>query len=143
MFNKINISSQRQKLIVYVILTLAALAVFRQVHQYSFINFDDIGYVTQYSNIQSGITQRISLGFQYKICRLMESARLALLYVRLSALWFECRRLSCDQSYSAYSQHIIALLAFQPHDRSHLAKRLCRGALRASPASCGIGCLDF
>ena len=56
MFNKINISSQRQKLIVYVILTLAALAVYRQVHQYSFINFDDIGYVTQYSNIQSGIT---------------------------------------------------------------------------------------
>jgi len=59
MFNKINISSpssQRKILIVYVILTLATLAVFRQVYQYSFINFDDIGYVTQYSNIQSGIT---------------------------------------------------------------------------------------
>jgi tetratricopeptide (TPR) repeat protein len=56
MFNKINISSQRKILIVYVILTLATLVVFRQVYQYSFINFDDIGYVTQYSNIQSGIT---------------------------------------------------------------------------------------
>ncbi|MGP8014648.1 MAG: hypothetical protein ACLPP9_09670, partial [Smithella sp.] len=56
MFNKINISSKRQILIIYVVLTLATLAVFRQVHQYSFINFDDIGYVTQYSNIQSGIT---------------------------------------------------------------------------------------
>ncbi|MGD0168398.1 MAG: tetratricopeptide repeat protein [Smithella sp.] len=59
MFNKINTSSpgsQRQILIVYVILTLAALAVFWQVHQYGFINFDDIGYVTQYSYIQSGIT---------------------------------------------------------------------------------------
>jgi len=59
MFNKINISSpspQKQKLIVYVILTWATLAVFWQVPQYSFINFDDIGYVTQYSNIQSGTT---------------------------------------------------------------------------------------
>jgi len=56
MFNKINNSSQRKILIVYVILTLATLVVFRQVYQYSFINFDDIGYVTQYSNIQSGIT---------------------------------------------------------------------------------------
>ena len=63
MFNKININSQRQKLIVYVILTLAALAVYRQVHQYSFINFDDIGYVTQYSNIQSGITNGFPWAF--------------------------------------------------------------------------------
>src|SRR5208283_1757350 len=66
MFNKINISSpssQRKILIVYVILTLATLAVFRQVYQYSFINFDDIGYVTQYSNIQSGITNGLRWAF--------------------------------------------------------------------------------
>ena len=41
------------------------------------------------------------------------------------------------------SQHIIALLAFLPHDRSPLEERLCRGALRASSAARGIGCLDI
>ena len=56
MLNKINISPDRQKLIVYLFLTVVTLAVFWQVNQYDFINFDDSVYVTQNSHIQSGIT---------------------------------------------------------------------------------------
>jgi tetratricopeptide (TPR) repeat protein len=56
MLNKINIRHDRQKLIVYVFLTLVTLAVFCQVTQYEFVNFDDQMYVTQNSHIQSGIT---------------------------------------------------------------------------------------
>jgi protein O-mannosyl-transferase len=56
MLNKINISPDRQKLIVYLALTIVTLAVFWQVNQYNFINFDDPGYVTENSHIQSGIT---------------------------------------------------------------------------------------
>jgi hypothetical protein len=56
MLNKINISPQRQILIVYIVLTVVTLAVFWQVNQYDFINFDDDVYVTQNSHIQSGIT---------------------------------------------------------------------------------------
>ena len=56
MLNKLNISPQKQILIVYIVLTLATLAVFWQVNQYDFVNFDDIVYVTQNSHIQSGIT---------------------------------------------------------------------------------------
>ena len=56
MLNKINISPDRQKLIVYLVLTVVTLAVFWQVNQYDFINFDDNAYVTENSHIQSGIT---------------------------------------------------------------------------------------
>ena len=56
MLNKINISPEKQKLIIYVVLILATLAVFWQVNQYDFVNFDDHVYVTENSHIQSGIT---------------------------------------------------------------------------------------
>jgi Tfp pilus assembly protein PilF len=56
MLNKINISPDKQKLIVYLILTAVTLAVFWQVNQYDFINYDDNAYVTENSFIQSGIT---------------------------------------------------------------------------------------
>src|SRR5664280_2842256 len=56
MLNKINISPDRQKLIVYLVLTVVTLAVFWQVNQYDFINFDDSAYITQNTHIQSGIT---------------------------------------------------------------------------------------
>ena len=56
MLNKINIGSTEQILIVYIVLTLVTLAVFWQVNQYDFVNFDDPVYVTLNSNIHSGIT---------------------------------------------------------------------------------------
>ncbi|MGA9111573.1 MAG: tetratricopeptide repeat protein [Smithella sp.] len=56
MLNKINISPDRKKLIVYIVLAVVTLAVFWQVNQYDFINFDDYFYVTENSHIQSGIT---------------------------------------------------------------------------------------
>jgi Tfp pilus assembly protein PilF len=56
MSNNINISPQRQTLIVYIVLTVVILAVFWQVNQYDFINFDDNVYVTQNSHIHSGLT---------------------------------------------------------------------------------------
>ncbi|MGD0280385.1 MAG: hypothetical protein ABSC11_13930, partial [Smithella sp.] len=55
MFNKTNISSQRQIQIIYIVLILATLAVFWQANQYDLINLDDPGYVTQYSHVQPGI----------------------------------------------------------------------------------------
>jgi tetratricopeptide (TPR) repeat protein len=56
MLNKINISPRTQILIVYIILTLITLAVFVQVNNFDFVNFDDPVYVTRNSHIQSGIT---------------------------------------------------------------------------------------
>ena len=56
MLNKINISPGKQKLIVYIVLTVVTLAVFWQVNQFDFINFDDNVYVTENIHIQSGIT---------------------------------------------------------------------------------------
>jgi Tfp pilus assembly protein PilF len=56
MSNNISISPQRQTLIVYIVLTIVTLAVFWQVNQYDFINFDDNVYVTQNSHIHSGLT---------------------------------------------------------------------------------------
>ena len=56
MLNKINISSQKQILIVYILLTLVTLAVFWQVNQYAFISIDDPVYVSQNNHIHSGIT---------------------------------------------------------------------------------------
>ena len=56
MLNKINISPQKQKLIVYIVLTVVTLAVYWQVNQFDFINVDDDVYVTKNSHVQSGIT---------------------------------------------------------------------------------------
>ncbi|MGD0280454.1 MAG: hypothetical protein ABSC11_14300, partial [Smithella sp.] len=56
MLNKIEISPQRQKLIVYIVLTIITLAVYWQVNQYAFVNLDDYGYVTENNHIQSKIT---------------------------------------------------------------------------------------
>ena len=54
--NKMNISPRRQILIVYVFLAIVTLAVFWQVSQFEFINFDDDFYITKNFHIQSGIT---------------------------------------------------------------------------------------
>ena len=56
MLNKINSSSQRQKLIAYVVLTVVTIAIFWQVNQFDFINMDDNIYVTNNSHVQAGIT---------------------------------------------------------------------------------------
>ena len=56
MLNKLNINPRKQKLIVYIALTVVTLAVFWQVNRYDFINFDDNIYVTENSVVQTGIT---------------------------------------------------------------------------------------
>src|SRR5271157_5745089 len=56
MLNMMDSRLQKQKLIVYIILTVVTLAVFWQVNQYGFVNFDDYVYVIENSHIQSGIT---------------------------------------------------------------------------------------
>jgi tetratricopeptide (TPR) repeat protein len=56
MLNKINISPQNQKLIVYIFLTLATLAVFWQVTRFDFITLDDQDYIIHNNHIQSGVT---------------------------------------------------------------------------------------
>ncbi|MFA5321255.1 MAG: tetratricopeptide repeat protein [Smithella sp.] len=54
MLNKTNINHRIR--IIYVVLTIITLAVFWQVNQYDFINFDDDVYVTDSSHLRSGIT---------------------------------------------------------------------------------------
>jgi len=56
MLNKLNISESNKKLIVYILLILATLAVYWQVHHFDFINMDDKVYITENGRIQSGIT---------------------------------------------------------------------------------------
>ena len=56
MLNKPIVSPKKQKLIVYIVLILATLAVFWQVNHYDFLNYDDHMYVTMNGNIQSRIT---------------------------------------------------------------------------------------
>jgi tetratricopeptide (TPR) repeat protein len=70
MLNKINMNPRIKIILVYAVLTVAALAVYGQVHQFGFINFDDNVYVMENRHIQSGITCdeiRWSLGTQFPI----------------------------------------------------------------------------
>jgi protein O-mannosyl-transferase len=53
--NKINNSSSKQKLIIYIVLTIVTLAVYWQVHQFDFVNFDDNLLVFENNHIQSRI----------------------------------------------------------------------------------------
>lgn len=55
MLNRLNISPDRQKFVIYIILILATLAVYWQVNRYDFI-IEDIPYLTDGSHIQPGIT---------------------------------------------------------------------------------------
>jgi protein O-mannosyl-transferase len=64
MLDKININSQKQILIVYILLTLVTLAIYWQVNQCNFISIDDPVYVTQNNHIQSGITLK-GLGWAF------------------------------------------------------------------------------
>lgn len=57
MLNKININSREQILIIYIVLAVVTLAVFWQVDQCDFVDFDDTVYVTENSHVQSGITR--------------------------------------------------------------------------------------
>jgi protein O-mannosyl-transferase len=56
MLSKINMNPSKQRLIVYIVLTVVTLAVYWQVHQYDFVIIDDQYYVTGNSYVQSGIT---------------------------------------------------------------------------------------
>jgi hypothetical protein len=56
MLNKINTTSPKQILIIYVVLILATLAVYWQVNKYDFVNLDDVRYVTENNHIQTGMT---------------------------------------------------------------------------------------
>jgi protein O-mannosyl-transferase len=56
MLNKININPNKQRLIVYIVLTVVTLAVFWQVSKFDFINFDDNLYVSENNIVQSGLT---------------------------------------------------------------------------------------
>jgi hypothetical protein len=56
MLSKINISPDRQKLIVYVVLVAVTLAVYCQVNQFDFINIDDPVFISDTNHIQSGFT---------------------------------------------------------------------------------------
>ncbi|MFA5324204.1 MAG: tetratricopeptide repeat protein [Smithella sp.] len=56
MLNKLNISVNKKKFIVYFLLILALLAVYWHVTGYDFINFDDQGYVTENGHVQAGLT---------------------------------------------------------------------------------------
>jgi len=54
--NNIKITPERQKLIVYIVLTIVTFSVFWQVNRFDFVNFDDQAYIIQNSSIQNGIT---------------------------------------------------------------------------------------
>jgi tetratricopeptide (TPR) repeat protein len=51
-----DIDPKKQKLVIYIVLTIATLAVFWQVHHFDFIDFDDNFYVTENSHVWSGLT---------------------------------------------------------------------------------------
>lgn len=77
-------NEHRKKLIIYIVLAVTVLAVYWQVHQFDFVNFDDHMYVTENNNIKSGITpESIRWAFSTKILSPVASARLAVFYARL------------------------------------------------------------
>jgi len=57
MLNKMNVSPQRQKIFIYIFLTIVTLAVYWQVGQFDFINFDDSIYVTDNNHVRFGLTR--------------------------------------------------------------------------------------
>ncbi len=56
MVNKININSDQQKFMVYIILCLAILSVYWQVSKFDFINVDDLTFITDNRYVPLGIT---------------------------------------------------------------------------------------
>ena len=119
MLNEINISARKQKLIIYVILTVVTLAVYWQVNQFDFITLDDHVYVTENNHIHSGITlDGFRWAFTTKYLGLWNPLVWLSFMFDYQLHGLNAWRLSCDQSYFAYSEHFVAFLAFLPHDRA-------------------------
>ncbi|MGB5218363.1 MAG: hypothetical protein WBN66_08690, partial [Smithella sp.] len=57
MVNKLNFTQNKQKFLIYIILTVLILSAYWQVHRYDFINYDDPVYITENNQVQSGITR--------------------------------------------------------------------------------------
>jgi hypothetical protein len=104
MLNKININPDRQKLIVYIVLTVVTFTVFWQVNQYDFVNFDDQVYITGNSHIQSGITLD---GFRWAF-----NTRYADLWHPLLWISFMVDYQLIGLNAGGYSEYVVALLAF-------------------------------
>ncbi len=56
MLKDINTGTQKNRLIIHILLTVIVLAAYGQVYQFGFVNIDDSLYVTENSRVQSGIT---------------------------------------------------------------------------------------
>lgn len=56
MLNQSSFTPQRQRFMIYIILTAVTAAVYWQVYHFEFINFDDVIYITENPMIQSGIS---------------------------------------------------------------------------------------
>jgi Flp pilus assembly protein TadD len=70
MINKMNSSPDKRKFFIYVVLAVVTLAVYWQVNQYGFINYDDVVFVTQNNHVQAGFTPegvRWALGTDFPI----------------------------------------------------------------------------
>ncbi len=68
--DKIEMSPKIKVILIYAVLTVVTMAVYGQVHQFDFVNFDDTVYVTENQHIQSGMTSdtiRWALGTQFPI----------------------------------------------------------------------------
>jgi len=81
---------KRQKVFIYIFLTFVSLAVYGQVGQFDFINFDDNVYITDNHHVQSGIT--------------LESIRWALT-TTYAEFWHPLTWLSLMADYELYGLH--------------------------------------
>jgi len=81
MSDKMNISTERKKVIIYLFLIVVTFAVYWQVNEFDFLHFDDNVYITQNSNIQSGYTtESIQWAFYYQVFRSVASSGLAIVH---------------------------------------------------------------
>ena len=90
MVNKTNTGSNNKKIIIYIVLTLATLAVYWQASRFDFINFDDPVYIMESSYVKSGTT--------------LEGIRWAFM-TKHTGLWYPLVWLSFMVDYQIYGLH--------------------------------------
>ena len=81
------------KIIICVLLVLATFAIYSQVQDHEFINFDDDSYITNNLNVQSGFTsESVEWAFTTFAQKQLVSGDLVFTYAGLPTVWTTCQR---------------------------------------------------
>ena len=132
----------RREAVVCLILAASILAVYWQVKDHEFVDYDDNIYITDNPHVQSRTDQqKRKLGFYYNSDGKLASSHLAFPHDGLPTIWSEPPGTPPNQRLSTHSKQHFTIFGFEMGYLHYLAKRSSGGFAGDASAPRRIGCL--